>query len=498
MKTVRTMLAAAVVVMVAPIASLSAADVSRPLPGDEYLIGATSRGYVLEGQWLSASDQRRSGDYGQGIQIGSEIYPPAVAVGETVEVIDIDTGLVSERVSLASGTPGPDGVVEVVASQHPTMPHRQVATLTLHPWNGAPRVVATVEGSADSPGSHVSPGKFLILGSVVDLRTGSVVALMAENHWNLLNFLAWDDHVTFTLDGSDPSQPVWGRGEWQCTWDWIAPAPTCGDFYGGGDALDNSRLRGPTGTFGSSQDGYYWAGEAGGVLDFGYRNMQVVFAPDGEAYTHLDGVVWRLTPQSTMQRVAPLSSPTPEPTPSKKPTTAPSPKPSVKPTTTPSVKPSSKPTVPPVHSPTPPPADATPSFDLYTTPGEHQVNGRRWRTRCEPYSTVERCFTEIWASVVTHEGAKFVPTNGWVFNNLTYTKGPRTLWDGNPLGSTGSWTAADGRMWRTECDTPLTGKGGCRSFIQADVVEAVRSSSGTTYQWNRSVWVFNNMVRFNQ
>ncbi len=42
-----------------------------------------------------------------------------------------------------------------------------------------------------------------------------------------------------------------------------------------------------------------------------------------------------------------------------------------------------------------PPAPAAAEVDVYTTPGEHLVNGRRWKTECQQYSTtVERCRTE--------------------------------------------------------------------------------------------------------
>lgn len=138
-------------------------------------------------------------------------------------------------------------------------------------------------------------------------------------------------------------------------------------------------------------------------------------------------------------------------------------------------------------------------FDVYTTPGTHDVNGRKWRTHCEKYSVAQRCFTDIYATTVKQVGSKFVQSNGFVFNNLTYTTSPRKVWAKNPLGSTGSWTASDGRQWRTECDTAVTGKGGCRSYIKADVIAAVRDSRGNTrFEWKRGQWIFNNMVRFDK
>lgn len=135
-------------------------------------------------------------------------------------------------------------------------------------------------------------------------------------------------------------------------------------------------------------------------------------------------------------------------------------------------------------------------LDIYTAPGEHLVNGRRWRTACEPYSRTERCRTEIWATTVAQVGGRFVHTNGWAFNNLTYKTSPRAMWKGNPLAATGSWTAVDGRKWRTECDTPATGRNGCRSYIESDAIALVTKADGSkVYEWTRD-WRFNNMVRF--
>ncbi|AQP44583.1 polymer-forming cytoskeletal protein [Tessaracoccus flavus] len=135
--------------------------------------------------------------------------------------------------------------------------------------------------------------------------------------------------------------------------------------------------------------------------------------------------------------------------------------------------------------------------DIYGTPGTHYVNGRVWNTTCEPYSQTERCRTNIQATVVEYRDGRFVKTNGWAFNNLTYLASPRALWSDNPLGAygrvggTARWTGSDGRAWRTECDTALTGQGGCRSFAAARVVEQTR----TGYRFVTKE-IFNNMVRF--
>ncbi|MDO5734882.1 MAG: family 16 glycosylhydrolase [Propionibacteriaceae bacterium] len=134
--------------------------------------------------------------------------------------------------------------------------------------------------------------------------------------------------------------------------------------------------------------------------------------------------------------------------------------------------------------------------DIYTAPGIHEVNGRRWFTTCEAYSATFRCTTQIWSTQISEVNGTFVSTTGWHFNNLTYVASPRSLWAGNPLAVTGSWTATDGRRWRTECDTAVTGGNGCRSWVTSRIIESTRQADGTY----RHAWVtkevFNNMVRF--
>lgn len=135
-------------------------------------------------------------------------------------------------------------------------------------------------------------------------------------------------------------------------------------------------------------------------------------------------------------------------------------------------------------------------FDIYTKETETSgitLNGREWRTSCSQYSPmVDRCRTEIVATQVKEVNGQFVATTGWAFNNLTYTASlPEASWKGNPLAQNGSWTAADGRKWRTECHTPTTGNGGCRSYIEADVI----ASTPTGNRWVRKE-IFNNQVRF--
>lgn len=129
---------------------------------------------------------------------------------------------------------------------------------------------------------------------------------------------------------------------------------------------------------------------------------------------------------------------------------------------------------------------------VYTTPGEHTVNGRQWRTWCEEYtSTILRCESEIWATqIIEHPGSGYEAVNGWAFNNLTYLPIPKSAWDGNPLATDGEFTS-NGRRWRTSCEDEWTGANGCRSFIRATVV----SATGGHYV-KQDKWIFNNVVQF--
>lgn len=160
-----------------------------------------------------------------------------------------------------------------------------------------------------------------------------------------------------------------------------------------------------------------------------------------------------------------------------------SPSPSVSPTTSPT--PSASPTATP----------GTGAVNVYTTPGLHDVNGRRWQTTCEPYSQTTRCRTEIWSTTVVREGSGFRRSTGWHFNNLTYRpEMTKAAWGANPLANTGEFTSG-GRQWRTECGTAATGRDACRSYLRAEVISATRSGGGYTYSVKQD-WVFNNQVLF--
>ncbi len=163
--------------------------------------------------------------------------------------------------------------------------------------------------------------------------------------------------------------------------------------------------------------------------------------------------------------------------------------------TTPPASPSPTVTVTVTATPSP---SATPTYPktVYNTPGYHKENGRNWFTSCEPYSVTQRCRTLIEATTVKDVGGSFVATKGWTFNNLTYLPAPESVWKGNPLAKSGTWTTADGRTWETKCNIPETGRNGCRSYIQAKVVaNLAKPGQPVNYGWTTR-WEFNNIVQF--
>lgn len=134
----------------------------------------------------------------------------------------------------------------------------------------------------------------------------------------------------------------------------------------------------------------------------------------------------------------------------------------------------------------------------YTLAGTHTLNGRQWRTTCEPYSQTERCRTDIWATTVVVEGGRFVRKNDWTFNNLTYLPFmAEAAWKGNPLATHNmDGFTSGGRQWRAECHTPQTGRGACRAYTLSTVyLAAPRASGGYTFSQKQD-WVFNNIVMF--
>ena len=112
-----------------------------------------------------------------------------------------------------------------------------------------------------------------------------------------------------------------------------------------------------------------------------------------------------------------------------------------------------------------------PAEHVYDREGMTTYNDRSWYTLCEPYSQTSRCRTDIVTTKTAYAGGRYIKTTTKTFNNLTYLPSARSLWKNNPIGGygkvgyKGSWTASNGSKWRVECDTPGTGRGGCRSFV---------------------------------
>lgn len=129
---------------------------------------------------------------------------------------------------------------------------------------------------------------------------------------------------------------------------------------------------------------------------------------------------------------------------------------------------------------------------VYDTPGVQQVNGRWWSTSCEKYSkNVDRCWTYIWGDSVIEYNGSYMVQKDWQFNNLTYLASSRASWGSNPLSRNGTWVGSDGHRWRTECDTKVTGRNGCRTYRMSK--DLVKTGNGFS---NRESWVFNNIVLF--
>lgn len=141
------------------------------------------------------------------------------------------------------------------------------------------------------------------------------------------------------------------------------------------------------------------------------------------------------------------------------------------------------------------------SINVYVTPGLHNINGRLWRTSCEAYSLqprpIDRCRTEIWATIITYSNGSYSQANGWAFNNLTYKPAPRAYWAGNNLAQNADWTDSAGRRWQTRCDTDWTGPDACRTDITTSVVTSYLDSKGQRqYRVLTDQLVFNNVVYF--
>ncbi|AQP43879.1 hypothetical protein RPIT_02830 [Tessaracoccus flavus] len=94
-------------------------------------------------------------------------------------------------------------------------------------------------------------------------------------------------------------------------------------------------------------------------------------------------------------------------------------------------------------------------------------------------------------------GTSYSIERGWAFNNLTYLPFmTRAQWSANPLGYANSWKASDESLWRTECDTEVTGSNACRSYGWTTVYHALPKPGGGYTFGQDNQWVFNNMVMF--
>lgn len=145
---------------------------------------------------------------------------------------------------------------------------------------------------------------------------------------------------------------------------------------------------------------------------------------------------------------------------------------------------------------TSPTGPVPPLNSVYTTQSTaHTVNGRLWRTRCEPYggAGATRCWTDIVATTTTKKATQgFTTTKGWTFNNLTYRDWDRPSWATNVLSTNGEHLSA-GRRWKTTCSTATAGWRSCSSSIWATVVSRQSTSKGYVYR-QYLTWKFNNMA----
>src|SRR5690606_12303206 len=60
-------------------------------------------------------------------------------------------------------------------------------------------------------------------------------------------------------------------------------------------------------------------------------------------------------------------------------------------------------------------------FNPLVTPGEHTVDGRRWKTECNTAWTGQNaCRSQIWATVPELKNGRWQNVNKWVFNNIVH------------------------------------------------------------------------------
>lgn len=135
------------------------------------------------------------------------------------------------------------------------------------------------------------------------------------------------------------------------------------------------------------------------------------------------------------------------------------------------------------------------SVDVFVTAGTHVVSGRTWRTTCGPYSsTSTRCAASIWATTVRWDGSRYVTSNGWVLNIVTYTDPNPGAWEGNLLATPGQHTSG-GRLWKVSC-TPwaTSGPRTCTDWIWATKIVSVPTPTGYAYR-TVTTWSLTSQVR---
>jgi spore germination protein YaaH len=136
-----------------------------------------------------------------------------------------------------------------------------------------------------------------------------------------------------------------------------------------------------------------------------------------------------------------------------------------------------------------------PGAAVYTAAGYHTINGRQWHTTCERFGSAStRCWVFIYATQTVHTAAGYVTSNGWVFNNLTYT-GPAPAWNGSRLARPGSFTSG-GSNWRVTC-TPNVSAGArvCIDSIWSSAISRTSNGAGGYTYSTTPKWVFNDVVK---
>ncbi len=60
-------------------------------------------------------------------------------------------------------------------------------------------------------------------------------------------------------------------------------------------------------------------------------------------------------------------------------------------------------------------------FNALVTPGEHTLNGRKWKTECDTsWTGANGCRSQIWATVPEYRNGRYQMVNKWVFNNIVH------------------------------------------------------------------------------